>query len=309
MAAVMASFLGCLKSGDRILASDALFGTTQILLTHWLPKWNIYTDFFSANNPTSADKLISPDTKMIYLETPSNPTLKILDMEYFGILAERNNILLNVDNCFATPVLQKPLKFGAHIVTHSATKFIDGQGRVMGGIVVGKNPYIQDIISFCKLTGPVMSAFNAWLLSSSLSTLQLRMKRHSDSALHLAEWLQNIDGINVIYPFLTSHPSYSLACKQMSAGGALLTFHTALSLNEADSFISSLKLIRLAANLGDSVTIITHPCTSTHSGLSIEEKQAASIYPGTFRMSVGLEHIGDIITDLSGAFSKVGILN
>jgi O-succinylhomoserine sulfhydrylase len=309
MAAVLASFLGCLKAGDRILASDALFGTTQVLLNSWLPKWDIHTDYFSADNPQSAESLINSKTRMIYIETPSNPTLKVLDMEYFGNLANKMNLLLNVDNCFASPVLQKPLDWGAHIVTHSATKFIDGHGRVLGGIVVGKKPYIQDIISFCKLTGPVMSAFNAWLLSSSLTTLQMRMMRHSDTALYLAKWMESMVGLHVVYPFLPTHPSYSLARKQMSAGGALLTLQTNLSLEQADTFISSLQLIRLAANLGDSVTIITHPWTSTHSGLSDSEKLTASIYPGTFRLSVGLEHPEDIKSDLTNAFKSVGILS
>jgi len=305
MAAVFASFMALLKTGDHILASSSIFGSTHTLLTKFLPKWGINHTYANVNKPEEWESLIQPNTKMIFVETPSNPGLDIIDLEWLGILAKKRNLILNVDNCFATPFIQRPIEYGAHLVTHSATKYIDGQGRVLGGLVVGKKELIKEIYAFCRSSGPSMSPFNAWTLSKSLETLSIRMERHSQSAHKLASLLENHPEIErVRYPFLTSHPMYEVARKQMSLGGGIVAFNIKGGLERGRKFLDALELCSLTANLGDSRTIATHPASTTHAKLTEEERLSVGITPGLVRISVGLENIIDIVADIEQALEK-----
>lgn len=314
MAAVFTSFGALLQSGDHVLASRSLFGSTHQLLTKIFPKWGITHTYVDASKPDEWEKAIQKNTKMIFIETPSNPGLELIDLEWLGKLKEKynsangTNILLNVDNCFATPYLQNPIDFGAELVTHSATKFIDGQGRVLGGAIVGKKDLIKEIRFFARQTGPALSPFNAWLLSKSLETLSVRMEKHCENALKLAKALEKNDEIeNVKYPFLQSHPQYKLAKKQMKLGGGIVTFVPKGGFVRAAKFIDSIKLCSITANLGDTRTTITHPASTTHSKLTDEERVKVNIASGLIRVSVGLENINDIIEDINQALinSKV----
>jgi O-succinylhomoserine sulfhydrylase len=242
---------------------------------------------------------------MIFVETPSNPALDILDLEWLGKLANKHNLIFNVDNCFATPYLQNPIKWGAHLVTHSATKFIDGQGRVIGGAVVGKKELIKEVRFFARHTGPSMSPFNAWVLSKSLETLAVRMERHCNSALQLAQYLQSHPEVLLVkYPFLESHPQYTLAKKQMRLGGGLVTFEVKGGIDRGRKFLNALKMLSHSANLGDTRSIATHPASTTHSKLTDQERLAVGITPGLIRVSVGLENIQDIIHDIEQAINS-----
>ena len=242
---------------------------------------------------------------MIFVETPTNPGLDIVDLEWLGQLAKKHKILLNVDNCFATPALQQPAKYGADIITHSATKFIDGQGRVLGGAVLGRKELIKEVYLFCRATGPSLSPFNAWVLSKSLETLHLRMERHSENALKLAGLLQHHPSIAFVkYPWLLSHPQYEIARKQMTAGGGVVTFELKGGLAQGRKFLDNIKMCSLTANLGDTRTTVTHPASTTHAKLSEEERLATGITPGLVRISVGLEHITDIVSDIEQALEK-----
>lgn len=305
MAAVFAGFMAFLRAGDHILSARAIFGSTHTLLTKYLPAWGIKHSYFDGDNPKEIEKLIRKNTKMIFAETPSNPGLEIFDLEVLGKIAKKHKLLFHVDNCFATPYLQQPVKYGADLITHSATKFIDGQGRVLGGVVCGKKDLIKEIYLFCRNTGPALSPFNAWVLSKSLETLAVRMDRHCESALKLAEILsthKEIEKVN--YPFLPSHPQYTTAKKQMKAGGGVVTFAVKGSYERAKKFMDVLEMISLSANLGDVRSIATHPASSTHQKLSEEERKAAGVFPGLIRVSVGLEHIDDIIGDVEQALKK-----
>jgi len=305
MAAVFAGFMSFLKTGDHLISSRAIFGSTHTMLTKFLPKWGIEHSYFEGNNPKEMEKLIQKNTKMIFLETPSNPGLEIIDMELVGKIAKKHKLIYHVDNCFATPYLQQPAKYGADIITHSATKFIDGQGRVLGGVVCGKKELIKEIYLFCRNTGPALSPFNAWVLSKSLETLAVRMDRHCGNALELAKYLSNHKEIEKVnFPFLRSHPQYKIAKKQMKAGGGIVTFSVAGGYERAKKLMDALEMISLSANLGDARTIATHPASSTHAKLSDEEKKAAGITPGLIRISTGLEHIDDIIEDIELALKK-----
>lgn len=302
MSAVFASIAAFLESGDHIVASKAIFGSTHQLLMVIFPKWGITTTYVDPVDVDSWEQHIQPNTKMILLETPSNPGLTLVDLEKAGQLAKKHGLILNVDNCFATSVNQQPMKFGANLVTHSSTKFMDGQGRVLGGIVVGDKALIEKIVYFCRHTGPSMSPFNAWILSKSLETLSLRMERHNENAMQLAKFLEKAEGIeSVIYPFLPSHPQYELAKKQMSSGGGLVTFELTGGIERGQRFLNALKMCSLSPNLGDSRTIVTHPASTTHSKLTEAERQAVNITPGLVRVSVGLEHIDDIWEDVRQA--------
>ncbi|HCR49228.1 MAG TPA: O-succinylhomoserine sulfhydrylase [Bacteroidetes bacterium] len=296
----MATFLG---SGDHIVASRSLFGSTYQLLTKLFPRWGITHTFVDITAPPVAwDAAIRPETKMIFVETPSNPGLDLLDLAFLGNLAHSKGIILNVDNCFATPYVQNPAEYGAHLVTHSATKLIDGQGRVLGGCILGKKELIQEILFLSRHTGPAMSPFHGWILSKSLETLAIRVERHSENARQLAHWLEQQDGIQKVkYPFLASHPQYELAKKQMRSGGAMLTLALEGGLDQAQKFMDALSMISLSSNLGDTRTIATHPMTTTHSKLSEGERLAVGISPGLIRISVGLEHVEDIQADLAQA--------
>lgn len=305
MAAVFASFMALLKSGDHILSSSSIFGSTHTLFTKFFPRWNITHSYANVNKPETWESLIQPNTKMIFVETPSNPGLDIVDLEWLGALAKKHNLILNVDNCFATPFIQRPIEYGAHIVTHSATKYIDGQGRVLGGIVVGKADLIKEIFAFCRSSGPSLSPFNAWTLSKSLETLGIRMERHSHNAHKLASLLENNPEIEQVrYPFLLSHPQYEIARKQMSLGGGIVAFNIKGGVERGRRFLDALQMCSLTANLGDSRTIATHPASTTHAKLTEEERLSVGITPGLVRISVGLENIIDIVADIEQALVK-----
>lgn len=305
MAAMYISMASLLKAGDHVLASRSVFGSTHQILNVIFPKFNISHTYADVSDPASWESKIQPNTRMIFVETPSNPALDILDLEWLGKLANKHNLILNVDNCFATPYLQNPMKWGAHLVTHSATKFIDGQGRVIGGAVVGKKELIKEVRFFARHTGPSMSPFNAWVLSKSLETLAVRMERHCSSALQLAQYLQSHSEVLLVkYPFLESHPQYALAKKQMRLGGGLVTFEVKGGIDRGRKFLNSLKMLSHSANLGDTRSIATHPASTTHSKLTDQERLAVGITPGLIRVSVGLENIQDIIQDIEQAINS-----
>jgi O-succinylhomoserine sulfhydrylase len=302
MAAMYASMISFLKSGDHVLACRSVFGSTHQILSVIFPRWGITHSYADVTEPETWESKIQPNTKMIFVETPSNPALDILDLEWLGKLAKKHNLILNVDNCFATPYLQQPIKWGAHLVTHSATKFMDGQGRVIGGAVVGSKELIKEIRYFTRHTGPSMSPFNAWVLSKSLETLALRMDRHCQNALQLATALESHPQVSKVkYPFLPSHPQYDLAKKQMKLGGGIVTFELKGGLDQGRKFLDSLKMISHTPNLGDSRTIAVHPASTTHSKLTEPERLAVGITPGLIRIAVGLENVDDIIADVKQA--------
>ena len=305
MAAMFGSMAALLQQGDHILASRSLFGSTHQLLTRVFPKWGINSTYGDISDYKNWDKLIQPNTKMLFIETPSNPGLEIIDLEWAGQFAAAHNLILVVDNCFATPYLQQPAKWGAHIVTHSATKFIDGQGRVLGGLILGKKELIQEVQFFSRHTGPSISPFNAWILAKSMETLAVRMDRHCANALAVAEYFQDSADLDFVkYPFLKSHPQYDLAKKQMKLGGGIITLTLKGGIARAQRFIDQLQMISVTANLGDSRSIITHPASTTHSKLSEEERANVGISDGLIRLSVGLEHQEDIIKDVERALEK-----
>lgn len=302
MAAVFASIFPYLKTGDHILASQSLFGNTFKILTEHLPQYGIEYSLVPINDLEAWEAAIQPNTKMLVVETPSNPALDFADLEALADLAHANDALLNVDNCFATPYLQQPAKFGADLVVHSATKWIDGQGRVLGGVILGNQELIDIAYAFTRTTGPAISPFNAWVLSKSLETLAVRMDRHCENAMKLARFLQMHPAIEAVkYPGISSHPQYDLAQKQMSKGGGLLTCILKGGLEQGRQFLDKLQLFSLTANLGDSRSIATHPASTTHAKLSKAEREKAGIYDGLLRFSVGLEHIEDIIQDVKQA--------
>lgn len=304
MAAMWSSLAAFLRSGDHVVASRSLFGSTHQILTMLLPRWGITHSYADIAKPDEWESLIQPNTKMIFVETPSNPALDIIDLEWLGKLAKKHNVLLNVDNCFATPYLQNPAKYGADLVTHSATKFIDGQGRAIGGAVLGRADLIKEVRFFARHTGPSLSPFNGWILSKSLETLAVRMERHCQSALTLAERLQSNPHIAYVkYPFLPSHPQYDLARRQMRLGGGVITFELKGGIEQGRRFLNALEMLSHTANLGDTRTIATHPASTTHSKLKEEERQAVGITPGLIRTSVGLEHPDDILRDIEQAIA------
>ncbi len=307
MAAVFASLAGFLKSGDHVIACRSIFGSTIQLLDQLLPRWGISRTYVSALNLEEWEAAIKPETKMIFLETPSNPGLDLIDLEWLGELKNKYpHIIFNVDNCFATPYLQKPLSYGFDLVCHSATKYMDGQGRVLGGVVVGRKDLINELMFFIRHTGPAMSPFNAWLLSKSLETLTLRMDRHCENALVVAEQLEVHKSVkSVKYPFLPSHPQYVLAKKQMKFGGGIISFELNGGFDAAKQFLDGLNMILITSNLGDSRTIVTHPASTTHSKMSEDERREIGIFPGTIRISVGLEDIVDILADVTQALNGI----
>ncbi|HDZ07139.1 hypothetical protein LCGC14_0166250 [marine sediment metagenome] len=302
MAAVFSTLAALLDSGDHVLSARSIFGSTHSLFTNFFPKWNIDHTYFKIDALEEIESLITPKTKIIYAETPTNPGVDVLDLEELGKIAKRNKLILVIDNCFASPYLQQPIKFGADLVIHSGTKLMDGQGRVLAGITVGSAELMDKVYRFSRITGPALSPFNAWVLSKSLETLAVRVDRHCENALKLAEFLEENDNVNwVKYPFLKSHPMYEVAKKQMKAGGCVVAFEVKGGIDAGREFFDSIKLLSLSANLGDSRTIVTHPASTTHSKLSVEERAAVGISDGTVRISVGLEHIDDIIADIAQA--------
>lgn len=306
MAAVFASFASYIKSGDHIVSSRAIFGSTHQLITQLFPRWGVTYTYVERPNIEDWEKAIQPNTKIVFLESPSNPGLELFDLEALAKLKEKHpHIIFAIDNCFATPYLQQPLEFGFDLSIHSATKYMDGQGRVLGGVVIGKQDLINEMMFFIRHTGPAMSAFNAWTISKSLETLPLRMDRHCENALALAEALENNTEIAAVkYPFLPSHPQYELAKKQMKGGGGIVTFEVKGGKERAFKFIDALKMILYTSNLGDSRSIATHPATTTHAKLSDAERAELGIMPGSIRLSVGLEDKIDIIEDILQALEK-----
>ena len=306
MAAVYTSFAALLDSGDHIVSVRSIFGSTHTLFKKYFTKWNIETSYFDAITPELIVEAIQPNTKIIYIETPTNPGLDILDIEYLSDIAKKNKILLVVDNCFATPYLQKPIDFGADLVIHSATKLIDGQGRVLGGLIVGRQDLITEIKLFFRNLGSALSPFNAWVLSKSIETLAVRLDRHCENAQELSEHLQNHPKITQVkYPFLPDHPQYKIAKKQMLKGGNIVTFELEGGIESGQTFLNQIEMCSLSANLGDTRTIVTHPATSTHSKLSTEERARVGITDGLIRLSIGLENIEDIKQDIDQALEKV----
>ncbi len=300
MSAVFGSFMALMKQGDHLLSCNSIFGSTHTVISKYLPKYGIEYSYVPATADAAAwEAAIRPNTKMIYLETPTNPGLDLLDLEMIGKLSRKHGIILNVDNCFATPVNQQPIEYGADLVVHSATKWLDGQGRVLGGVVVGKKELIKDIYLFCRSTGPALSPFNAWVLSKSLETLDVRMERHAANALHIASSLEGHAAISWLkYPYLKSHPQFSIAQKQMQNGGGIVCFELKGGLEAGRNFLNKLKILSLTANLGDTRSIASHPASTTHAKLTEEERQAVNITPGLIRISVGLEHKDDILADI-----------
>ena len=304
MGAVFSTFATYLKAGDHILSARAVFGSTHSLFTKYFPKWEIETTYFSVDELETLEELIQPNTKCIYVESPTNPGVAVLDLEVLGKIAKKHKLLFIVDNCFATPYLQQPIRYGADLVIHSATKLIDGQGRVLGGVTVGKKELIRELYLFARNTGSSLSPFNAWILSKSLETLAVRMDRHCQNAFQLAQLLEEQEGINwVKYPFLKSHPQYYLAKKQMKLGGNIVSFELKGGLEAGREFIDKIQMCSRSANLGDSRTIVTHPASTTHSKLSEEDRLAVGITGGMIRLSVGLEHPEDIWEDLINALN------
>lgn len=302
MAAIYSTFATLLNAGDHIVSCQSVFGSTHTLFTKYFPKWNIETTYFKAEDAENVEQYIKPNTKILYLETPTNPAIEILDLEFFGQIAKKHNLIFIVDNCFATPYLQQPIKYGADIVVHSATKLIDGQGRVLGGVAVGKADLIREIYLFARNTGPAMSPFNAWVLSKSLETLAIRVEKHCENALKIAEFLENHPNVELVkYPFLKSHPNYEVAKKQMKLGGNIVAFEIKGGIEGGRKFLDNIKMCSLSANLGDTRTIVTHPASTTHSKLTEEERNEVGITAGLVRCSVGLENVEDIIADLRQA--------
>ena len=306
MGAIYGTFAALLNAGDHIVSARSVFGSTHTLFTKYLPKWNIETSYFKVEEPEAIADLIKPNTKILYAETPTNPGVDILDLQYLGHIAKEYNLILIIDNCFATPYLQQPIKFGADLVIHSATKLIDGQGRVLGGVTVGSLNLIHEIYLFARNTGSALSPFNAWILSKSMETLPVRVDRHCQTALETAEYLENHPKINwVKYPFLKSHPQFELAKKQMSQGGSIVAFEIKGGIDAVRNFLNTLEMLSLSSNLGDSRSIVTHPASTTHSKLSESDRSEVGITDGMVRLSIGLEHIEDIKNDLNQALAKL----
>ena len=308
MSAVFSSMAGLLKSGDHILVSRSVFGSTHQILSQIFPKWNIEYTYADIAKPEKWESLIKRNTKMIFVETPSNPALDIIDLDWLGKLASKHKLILSVDNCFCTPYIQQPMQYGAHLIIHSATKYIDGQGRVIGGAIVGNKDLIKELRFFARHSGPAMSPFNSWILSKSLETLAIRMEKHSENAYMVATYLEGHPQIEKVkYPFLPSHPQYELARKQMKLGGGIVTFTGKGGLERGKNFLNSLEMMSHSANLGDTRTIATHPASTTHSKLTEEDRKLVGIEPGLIRISTGLEHIDDIIKDIERALTKTKI--
>ena len=305
MAAVFNSIFALLKDGDHLICCSSVFGSTYALATKFLPKYGIACTLVPANNNEAWQAAVQPNTKMVFVETPTNPQLEILDLQWVGSFCKQHNLIFNVDNCFATPILQNPIQYGAHIVSHSATKWMDGQGRVLGGIVVGEAALIREIYLFCRNTGPSMSAFNAWVLSKSLETLEVRLERHCKNALTIATTLQHNKHISWLkYPFLETHPQYHIAKLQMKMGGGIVCFEVKGGIEAGRQFLDALEILSLTPNLGDTRSIASHPASTTHSKLTEEERLNVGITPGLIRISCGLEHVEDILQDIEQALEK-----
>ena len=301
MSAILACVMGLLKAGDHIVASRSVFGATINLLNNVIGKFGVATTFVSATDVAEWQAAVRPNTKLFFLETPSNPLTEISDIAAIAAVAKSCGALLAVDNCFCTPILQRPLELGADIVIHSATKYIDGQGRVLGGAVLGSKKNLEGVYQFLRTAGPTMSAFNAWIFLKGMETLKIRMDAHSANALALARWLEAQPNVaRVFYPGLPSHPQHKLAMKQQKTGGGIVSFEVKGGKAAAWRVIDNTKLLSITANLGDTKTTITHPATTTHARITPETRAAAGITDGLIRIAVGLEAVSDIQADLRG---------
>ncbi|MCX7182307.1 MAG: O-succinylhomoserine sulfhydrylase [Candidatus Methylopumilus sp.] len=300
MSAILATIMGLCSAGDHIVASRSLFGTTVQLFSNIFKRWGLEVTFVSLTNLNEWEDAIQKNTKLFFVETPSNPLTDVADIKALSNIAHNKEIKLIVDNCFCSPALQRPLLLGADIIIHSATKYLDGQGRCLGGAVLADKKTIEPIYQFLRSAGPTMSAFNAWVFLKGLETLSVRMDAHSKNALHLASWLESQSQVDrVYYPGLVSHPQHTLALNQQKSGGAIVSFEVKGGQKEAWGLIDSTKLISITANLGDVKSTITHPATTTHSRVSPEERQKAGIKDNLVRIAVGLEDIEDLKADLS----------
>ena len=306
MSAIYTTFAALLSSGDHIVSCRAVFGSTHTLYTQFFPKWGIEHSYFDPGDFDTLEATITPKTKILYVESPTNPGVSVLDLRRLSEVAKKHGLLYIVDNCFATPYLQQPAQFGADLIIHSSTKLMDGQGRVLGGITVGSKELIRSIYLFARITGTALSPFNAWVLSKSLETLAVRVERHCQNALELATRLEKHAKVSwVRYPFLPSHPQYELAKAQMKMGGSIVAFEIAGGLEKGRQFIDAIKLCSLSANLGDTRSIVTHPASTTHSKLSSAERLQVEITDGMIRLSVGLEHVNDVWDDLNQALKSL----
>lgn len=306
MAAIMATCLALLQAGDHVVCSRSVFGTTNVLFEKYMKKFGVQTTFVSLTDVASWQAAITPQTRLFFLETPSNPLCEIADIPALAAVAHQHDVLLVVDNCFCTPALQRPIGLGADIVIHSATKYIDGQGRCMGGAVVGRQKEMEEVFGVVRTCGPTMSAFNAWVFLKGLETLRLRMNAHADNALILAQWLESRPEVaRVHYAGLLSHPQHELARRQQSKFGGVLSFELKGGRDEAWRFIDGTRLMSITANLGDAKTTITHPATTTHGRLSPEAKAAAGITEGLIRVAVGLEDVADLQKDCERGFAAL----
>jgi O-succinylhomoserine sulfhydrylase len=302
MSAIFSTFAALLNAGDHVVSCRSVFGSTHSMFTKFLPKWNIETSYFKVNEVDLVESLIKENTKILYIETPTNPAVDILDLDLIGKIAKKHKLIFIVDNCFSTPYIQNPIKFGADLVIHSATKLIDGQGRVLGGVTVGNKELMREIYLFARNTGPAMSPFNAWVLSKSLETLAIRVEKHSENALKVAIFLEGNKHVQLVkYPFLQSHPQYEVAKKQMKLGGNIVAFEIRGGIEAGRRFLDNIKMCSLSANLGDTRTIVTHPSSTTHGRLSEEDRLEVGIKDGLVRVSVGLENVEDIIEDIEQA--------
>ncbi|WMJ07456.1 O-succinylhomoserine sulfhydrylase [Nitrosomonas sp. sh817] len=302
MSAILACTMGLLSAGDHIVASQSLFGATVNLFNNILKKFNIDTTFVSATDVDAWRSAIRPNTKLFFMETPSNPLTEISDIAELARIARMAGAWLVVDNCFCTPILQKPLELGADIVIHSATKYLDGQGRVLGGAVLGKRELLMDggVFGFLRTAGPTLSAFNAWVILKGLETLKIRVEAHSENALKMAQWLEKHSNVTrIFYPGLESHPQHDLAKRQQKSGGGIVSFEVKGGREAAWRVIDSTQLISITANLGDAKSTLTHPATTTHARISQEARDAAGITDGLLRIAVGLESVQDLQTDLA----------
>lgn len=305
MSGIFTPLAALLNQGDHVLASRSVFGSTHQILTRILPRWGIEHSYADIEKPEEWASLVRPTTRICVVETPSNPGLDLIDLEWLGGFCRERDVILLVDNVFATPLLQKPVRYGADLVMHSATKYIDGQGRGIGGIVVGSRRLIGDIRFFARHSGPALSPFNAWMFSRSLETMPVRVERHCENAAALAEYLYGHPDVELIkYPHHPSHPQFELAKRQMKLGGAVVTFIARGGIDRGRRFLDALEMCSLTANLGDVRTIATHPASTTHSSLSEDERRAVGILPGTIRISAGLEHVDDIIADIDQALAR-----
>lgn len=302
MAAIFTTFAALLRQGDHLLSSRAVFGSTHRLFTEVFPAWGIDTTYVDATDYAGYARAIQPNTRLLYLETPSNPALEVIDIERLAAICRAQGVLLVVDNCFATPILQQPLRLGADVSIHSTTKYMDGQGRTLGGMIVGRQEVIDRIAAFARHSGPAMSPFNAWVISKSLETLSLRMQQHSRQAMDIAQRLEAHAAVAAVrYPFLASHPQAEVARRQMAAGGGMLSFELKGGLAAGRRLLDRLQLFSLTANLGDTRSIATHPASTTHARLKPEERQLVGITDGLVRLSIGLEHVEDLWADLEMA--------